>query len=154
MRCPFCGSEDTDVRDSRRAEEGGAVRRRRQCTKCVARFTTFERVHLRNLTVAKRDNRSEPFDRDKLARSLDIALRKRPVDPDRVEQMVSGIVRRLESSGESTVGSQAIGEIVMQSLIRIDMVAYIRFASVYKNFKDVKDFDTFVTQLRPSQEED
>ena len=154
MRCPFCGSEDTDVRDSRRAEEGGTVRRRRQCAKCAARFTTFERVHLRNLTVTKRDNRSEPFDRDKLARSIDIALRKRQVDPDRVEQMITGIVRRLESSGESSVGSQDIGEIVMQSLIRIDLVAYVRFASVYKNFQDIKDFDAFFTQLRPPQEED
>lgn len=147
MRCPFCNNEDTQVKDSRPTEDAAAIRRRRFCPACSARFTTFERVQLRELTVVKKTGRKVPFDRDKLVRSLQIALRKRPVEPDRVERMVSGIVRRLESMGESEVPSGMIGEMVMEALASLDDVAYVRFASVYKNFREAKDFEEFVGEL-------
>lgn len=150
MRCPFCGSEDTQVKDSRPAEEGAAIRRRRQCQACGARFTTFERVQLRELVVVKRDGRRAPFDRDKLASSIFVALRKRDVDRDRVEQMISGVVRQLESSGDTEVNSERIGALVMAGLRELDSVAYVRFASVYKNFREVEDFERFLGGLHDS----
>ena len=149
MRCPFCGSTDTQVKDSRPAEDHVAIRRRRLCPDCGGRFTTYERVQLRDLVVVKSSGRREAFDRDKLARSVRIAMQKRPVEPDRVDQMISGIVRRLESSGETDIPSARIGEIAMDSLARLDTVAYVRFASVYKNFQAADDFDKFVSELRP-----
>ena len=145
MRCPFCGHEDTQVKDSRPTEDNTAIRRRRFCPGCGARFTTFERVQLRELTVLKRNNQREPFDRDKLARSMNIACRKRPVDPNRMERVVNGIVRRLESSGESEIKVDTIGELVMEALAALDQVAYVRFASVYRNFREAKDFEEFIT---------
>lgn len=145
MRCPFCGHEDTQVKDSRPTEDNTAIRRRRFCPDCGARFTTFERVQLRELTVLKKSGQREPFDRDKLARSMMIALRKRPVDPERLERVVNGIVRRLESSGESEIKGEAIGELVMEALATLDPVAYVRFASVYRNFREAKDFEDFIT---------
>lgn len=147
MRCPFCGADDTQVKDSRPAEDGLAIRRRRQCGNCGARFTTFERVQLRELTVVKSDGAREPFDRDKLARSIAIALRKRPATEEKIERLVNGLVRRLESMGESEIPSKAIGELVMDALAHLDSVAYVRFASVYKNFREAKDFETFIEQL-------
>jgi transcriptional repressor NrdR len=147
MRCPFCGTEDTQVKDSRPTDDNSAIRRRRSCTSCGMRFTTFERVQLRELTVVKKDGKREPLDRDKLARSMMIALRKRPVDPERVERMVSGIVRQLESRGEQEVPAQDIGELVMEGLRNLDDVAYVRFASVYRDFREAKDFETFVGEL-------
>ncbi len=149
MRCPFCGNVDTQVKDSRPAEDHVAIRRRRSCPGCGGRFTTYERVQLRDLVVIKTNGRREDFDRAKLDRSVRIALQKRPVEPERIDQMVSGIVRRLESLGESDIQSRAIGEIVMESLARIDTVAYVRFASVYMNFQAVGDFDKFMAELRP-----
>lgn len=149
MRCPFCGNTDTQVKDSRPAEDHVAIRRRRFCASCGGRFTTYERVQLRDLTVVKKNGRREDFDRDKLARSIRIALQKRPVEAERVEQLISGIVRRLESLGESDVHSDQIGQIVMDTLSRIDTVAYVRFASVYKNFQAADDFEEFVQELRP-----
>ena len=149
MRCPFCGDTDTQVKDSRPAEDHVAIRRRRFCQACGGRFTTYERVQLRDLTVLKKNGRREDFDRDKLARSIRIALQKRPIEAERVDQMISGIVRRLESMGEADVRSEAIGEIVMETLARIDTVAYVRFASVYKNFQEADDFEDFVAELRP-----
>ncbi len=149
MRCPFCGSIDTQVKDSRPAEDHVAIRRRRYCPACAGRFTTYERVQLRDLVVVKKNGKREEFDRDKLERSIRIALQKRPIEPDRVDQMISGIVRRLESLGESDVASDKIGEIVMETLARIDTVAYVRFASVYKNFQAADDFEDFVSELRP-----
>ena len=149
MRCPFCGNVDTQVKDSRPAEDHVAIRRRRFCPACSGRFTTYERVQLRDLVVIKSSGRREDFDRDKLERSIRIALQKRPVDPERIEKMISGIVRRLESMGEQDIPSGAIGEIVMETLARIDTVAYVRFASVYKNFQAADDFDKFVSELRP-----
>ena len=145
MRCPFCGHEDTQVKDSRPTEDNTAIRRRRFCPHCSARFTTFERVQLRELTVLKKNNQREPFDRDKLARSMMIALRKRPVEPERMERVVNGIVRRLESSGESEIKVDAIGALVMEALAILDQVAYVRFASVYRNFREAKDFEEFIT---------
>ena len=145
MRCPFCGHEDTQVKDSRPAEDNTAIRRRRFCPGCGARFTTFERVQLRELTVLKRNNQREVFDRDKLARSMTIACRKRPVDPDRMERVLNGIVRRLESSGESEIKVDSIGALVMEALAALDQVAYVRFASVYRNFREAKDFEEFIT---------
>ena len=145
MRCPFCGHEDTQVKDSRPTEDNTAIRRRRFCPGCGARFTTFERVQLRELTVLKRNNQRETFDRDKLARSMNIACRKRPVDPDRMERVVNGIVRRLESSGESEIKVDTIGALVMEALAALDQVAYVRFASVYRNFREAKDFEEFIT---------
>lgn len=150
MRCPFCGNIDTQVKDSRPAEDNVAIRRRRFCPACAGRFTTYERVQLRDLVVLKSSGRREDFDREKLARSVRIALQKRPVEPERVDQMISGIVRRLESMGETDVKSKVIGEIVMETLARIDTVAYVRFASVYKNFQAADDFDKFVSELRPA----
>ena len=149
MRCPFCGNVDTQVKDSRPAEDHVSIRRRRFCPGCGGRFTTYERVQLRDLVVVKKSGRREPFDRDKLERSIRIALQKRPVQPERIEQMVSGIVRRLESLGETDIASDKIGEIVMETLARIDTVAYVRFASVYKNFQAADDFEDFVSELRP-----
>ena len=149
MRCPYCGRDDTQVKDSRPAEEGAAIRRRRSCPGCSSRFTTFERVQLRELTVLKTDGRRVPFDREKLARSIRIALRKRPVDEDRVERIVNGIQRKLETDAESEVTSRQIGEIVMEALRVVDQVAYVRFASVYRNFGEAKDFRAFLGELEP-----
>lgn len=147
MRCPSCGSLDTQVKDSRPTEDSAVIRRRRVCLACNFRFTTFERVQLRELTVIKRNGRRVPFDRDKLLRSVQIALRKRPVDPERIDQMVSKIVRELESMGESEVSSETIGEIVMEHLRSLDDVAYVRFASVYRNFREAKDFEAVLDEL-------
>jgi len=147
MRCPYCQSEDTQVKDSRPVEDGGAIRRRRVCPVCGGRFTTFERVQLRELTVVKRSGRKVPFDRDKLMRSFDIALRKRNVDPERVERAVNGIVRQLESSGEAEIGSDEIGRLVMEALKGLDDVAYVRYASVYRNFREPKDFQDLIGEL-------
>ena len=147
MRCPFCRSDDTQVKDSRPTEDNSAIRRRRHCPACASRFTTFERIQLRELVVVKKNGSRAPFDRDKLARSLNIALRKRPVDPDRVERMVNVIQRRLETSGEPDMSSQLIGEYVMEGLASLDKVAYVRFASVYKNFREAKDFEEFIDSL-------
>ena len=144
MRCPFCSGDDTQVKDSRQAEEGAAVRRRRLCSRCGGRFTTFERVQLRALQVIKSDGSQAEFDRDKLMRSVRIALQKRPVEEDRIEQMVSAIVRQLESSGVQDVPSQRIGELVMEGLAQLDKVAYVRYASVYRDFRAAEDFDTFI----------
>ena len=145
MRCPFCGHDDTQVKDSRPTEDNSAIRRRRFCTGCGARLTTFERVQLRELTVLKKNGQREVFDRDKLSRSMMIALRKRPVDPDRIDRVINGIVRRLESAGESEIRGEVIGELVMEALSALDQVAYVRFASVYRNFREAKDFETFIT---------
>lgn len=147
MRCPYCGSLDTQVKDSRPTEDASAIRRRRVCPDCAGRFTTFERVQLRELTVVKRSGRRVPFDRDKLARSIQVALRKRPVDSERVERLVSGLVRRLESMGESEISSETIGELVMESLKQLDDVAYVRFASVYRNFREARDFEAVLGEL-------
>jgi transcriptional repressor NrdR len=152
MRCPSCGSLDTQVKDSRPTEDSAVIRRRRVCLACNFRFTTFERVQLRELVVIKRNGRRVPFDRDKLVRSVQIALRKRPVDPERIEQTVSKIVRELESGGETDVSSEAIGELVMEHLRELDDVAYVRFASVYRNFREAKDFEAFLGEL--SSDED
>src|SRR5262245_13741468 len=139
MRCPFCGNEDTQVKDSRPTEDGSAIRRRRQCPNCGARFTTFERVQLRELTVVKSNAQREPFDRDKIMRSMQIALRKRPVDSDRLDRVVNGIVRRLESSGESEIPSKVVGEMGMDALSGLDKVGYVRLASVYRNLRAHND---------------
>jgi transcriptional repressor NrdR len=147
MRCPFCGHEDTQVKDSRPTEDNSAIRRRRQCPACGARFTTFERVHLRELTVIKSSGRRVPFDRDKLERSIRIALRKRPVDPDRIDRVINSLVRRLETSGESEIPSKQVGEMVMDALANLDQVGYVRFASVYRNFREAKVFEEFVGSL-------
>ncbi len=143
MRCPFCSHEDSQVKDSRPSEDGASIRRRRQCEDCGARFTTFERVQLRELTVVKSENRREPFDRSKLERSVAIAVRKRPVPQDRIDRLVSSIQRQLEVSGDSEVASATIGEMVMNGLKALDPVAYIRFASVYKDFREARDFEQF-----------
>lgn len=143
MRCPYCGHEDSQVKDSRPTDDGAAIRRRRQCEGCAARFTTFERIQLRDLTVVKSEDRREAFDRDKLARSIAIACRKRPVEPVRIERLISGIQRQLETSGENEVASKQIGQLVMDGLEGLDTVAYIRFASVYKDFAEAKDFHEF-----------
>lgn len=147
MRCPFCGSPETQVKDSRPAEDNAVIRRRRVCSDCGQRFTTFERVQLRELTVIKRSGRRVPFDRDKLGQSVQVALRKRPVDSERIERLVSGIVRRLESMGESEIPSDTIGFLVMEGLRSVDDIGYVRFASVYKNFREVKDFEEFIDTL-------
>jgi transcriptional repressor NrdR len=152
MRCPNCGSLDTQVKDSRPTEDSAAIRRRRVCLSCNFRFTTFERVQLRELTVIKRNGRRVPFDRDKLLRSLSIALRKRPIEPERIEQMVSKIVRELETQGESEISSETIGEAVMENLRTLDDVAYVRFASVYKNFREPKDFEQALAELSGEDE--
>lgn len=147
MRCPYCGSLDTQVKDSRPTDDHASIRRRRVCPDCGGRFTTFERVQLRELTVVKRSGRRTVFDRDKLQTSIEVALRKRPVAPERVERMVNGIVRQLESSGEGEIQSSAIGELVMEGLKSLDDVAYVRFASVYKNFREARDFEELLGQL-------
>ncbi|MCA7119818.1 MAG: transcriptional regulator NrdR [Acidibrevibacterium sp.] len=147
MRCPFCGHEDTQVKDSRPSDDGAAIRRRRFCPACSQRFTTVERVQLRELTVIKADGRRVPFERDKLARSVRIALRKRPVQEERIERIVNGIVRQLEASGENDIASQQIGEAVMETLREVDEVAYVRFASVYRDFREAKDFEAFLGSL-------
>jgi transcriptional repressor NrdR len=147
MRCPFCQNEDTQVKDSRPTEDGACIRRRRQCEKCGSRFTTFERVQLRELVVLKRTGRRSPFDREKLARSVTIALRKRPVGDEQLEQLVSGIVRRLESLGDNEIPSSQIGEMVMEALAALDPVGYVRYASVYKDFREPKDFARFLDAL-------
>jgi transcriptional repressor NrdR len=147
MRCPFCAHEDSQVKDSRPTEDGAAIRRRRQCEGCAARFTTFERIQLRELTVLKSADRREPFDRDKLMRSIAIATRKRPIEPGRIEKLVSGIQRRLETLGEGDVTSARIGEMVMEGLKCLDSVAYIRFASVYRDFSEARDFEAFAGQV-------
>ncbi len=151
MRCPFCGHNDTQVKDSRPTEENASIRRRRLCPACGSRFTTFERVQLRELTVVKRDGEKTPFEREKLLRSLRIALRKRPVEEDRVERIVNSIQRRLESLGENEIPSKVIGEMVMEVLAELDPVAYVRFASVYRNFREAKDFEDFVEKLGVEQ---
>ena len=150
MRCPFCGSEDTHVKDSRSAEDGASVRRRRECSACGGRFTTFERVQLRELVVVKHSGRKAPFDRDKLMRSVMIATSKRNVGQEQIEQMISGIVRRLESQGDNEIPSKQIGELVMEGLAHLDDVAYVRYASVYKDFREAKDFEQFLGALDDS----
>jgi transcriptional repressor NrdR len=151
MRCPFCGNEDTQVKDSRPTEDNTAIRRRRFCPACSARFTTFERIQLRELTVVKKGGQRVPFDRDKLERSILIATRKRPVEAERIDRMINGIVRRLESSGESDIPSDVVGEMVMEGLANLDPVAYVRFASVYRNFREARDFEDFVGKLSGGQ---
>jgi transcriptional repressor NrdR len=153
MRCPYCGSLDTQVKDSRPTDDSASIRRRRVCPDCGGRFTTFERVQLRELTVVKRSGRRTVFDRDKLQTSIEVALRKRAVAPERIERMVNGIVRQLESSGEGEIASSAIGELVMEGLKALDDVAYVRFASVYKNFREARDFEEILGQLSGDEEE-
>ncbi len=152
MRCPFCFNDDTQVKDSRPTEDNSAIRRRRLCGACGSRFTTFERVQLRELTVLKKNGRRTPFEREKLSRSIQIAIRKRPVEQEQVERLINGIVRRLESSGESEISSEVIGEMVMDALANLDSVAYVRFASVYRNFHEAKDFEEFVGRLGADDE--
>jgi len=152
MRCPFCGNDDTQVKDSRPTEDNSAIRRRRFCPECGSRFTTFERVQLRDLVVVKRNGKRAPFDRDKLARSLQIALRKRPVENERLERVVNSIVRRLESSGETEIPAAQIGLLVMEALRNLDPVAYVRYASVYKNFREAKDFEECVGKIEQDME--
>lgn len=147
MRCPYCGSEDSQVKDSRPAEDGAAIRRRRICPDCGGRFTTFERVQLRELMVVKKTGRKAPFDRDKLLKSFEIALRKRPVDRDRIERAVSGIVRRLESSGETEIASEEIGLQVLEALKALDDVGFVRYASVYRDFSHVDDFEKILSEV-------
>jgi transcriptional repressor NrdR len=147
MKCPYCGGVDTQVKDSRPSEDGTSIRRRRVCPDCGGRFTTFERVQLRELTVIKRSGRRVPFDRDKLLRSIEVALRKRPVPEDRIERLVNGLTRQIESLGENEVSSEHIGEMVMEALRGLDDVAYVRFASVYKNFREARDFEAALAAL-------
>ncbi len=151
MRCPFCGDLDTQVKDSRPSDDRISIRRRRHCSSCAGRFTTYERVQLRDLYVLKKKNQREIFDRDKLERSIRVALQKRPIQSERIEQMITGIVRRLESIGDTDIKSEIIGKIVMETLSRIDTVAYVRFASVYKNFQELEDFEDFMSELHPSK---
>ncbi len=153
MKCPFCGSEETQVKDSRPVEDGISIRRRRQCNNCGARFTTFERVQLRELTVLKRDQRRVPFDREKLARSIRIATRKRGIGDEQIERIVNGIVRRIETSGESDIHSKQIGEFAMESLAELDEVAYVRFASVYRDFVNARDFEEFIGRLHDREKQ-
>ena len=153
MRCPFCSHDETQVKDSRPSEDGAAIRRRRQCEDCGARFTTFERVQLREITIVKRSGRRAPFDRDKLARSIAIAIRKRPIEPDRVERMISTIVRQLESMGETELPSSTIGELVMKQLKQLDDVAYVRYASVYRDFRETGDFAKFLGEEGLSEQD-
>lgn len=147
MRCPYCMNADTQVKDSRPTEDNTVIRRRRVCPDCGGRFTTFERIQLRELTIIKNTGRKVPFDRDKLMRSVQVALRKRPVEPERIERMVSGIVRRLENLGESEVPAKLVGELVMEGLYALDQVGYVRFASVYRNFREAKDFEEFLGEM-------
>ena len=152
MHCPFCGHEDTQVKDSRPSEDGSSIRRRRYCSACDSRFTTFERVQLRELTVVKKNGERRQFDRDKLTRSLMLAVRKRPVDAEQIERVVNNIVRKLETTGESEISTDFIGEKVMEVLAELDQVAYVRFASVYKDFREAKDFEDFVENLGTDKE--
>ena len=147
MRCPFCSNEDSQVKDSRHTEDNTAIRRRRICDQCGSRFTTFERIQLRDLIVIKSNGQKEVFDRDKMFRSLSLALRKRTIDQDKIEKIVNAIVRKLENSGETEIKSSLIGEYIMEALSHLDQVAYVRFASVYKNFREVKDFEDFLDNL-------
>ena len=147
MRCPFCSNENSQVRDSRPTEDNTAIRRRRICEECGSRFTTFERIQLRDLVIIKKNNQREPFDRDKMFRSLSLALRKRNVDQEKIEKIVNAINRRLENSGETEIKSSLIGEYIMEALSNLDQVAYVRFASVYKNFREAKDFEDFLGNL-------
>jgi transcriptional repressor NrdR len=154
VRCPFCGNLETQVKDSRPSEDGAAIRRRRFCSECSGRFTTFERVQLRELTIVKRSGRRSPFDREKLVRSISIALRKRPVDPEQLERIVSMIVRQLESRGETEIPSSVVGEMVMKALKGLDEVAYVRYASVYRDFRETQDFARFLGQEGLSEEDE
>tara|TARA_Y100001970_G_scaffold217362_1_gene266220 strand:+ start:377 stop:829 length:453 start_codon:yes stop_codon:yes gene_type:complete len=147
MRCPFCSNEDSQVKDSRPTEDNTAIRRRRICDQCGSRFTTFERIQLRDLVVYKSNNQKEIFDRDKMFRSISLALRKRNIDQEKIEKIVNAIVRKLENSGDTEVKSSLIGEYIMEALSHLDQVAYVRFASVYKNFREVKDFEDFLGNL-------
>ena len=153
MRCPFCGHDDTQVKDSRPSEDNSAIRRRRHCPECGGRFTTFERVQLRELVVVKKNGRREPFEREKLERSITHALRKRPVERERIDRTITGIVRRLESMGENEISSPVIGELVMQALSSLDKVAYVRFASVYKNFRETRDFEMLIGELEGDEKD-
>ena len=153
MRCPFCGNDDTQVKDSRPTEDSSAIRRRRYCPACGARFTTFERIQLRELTVVKSNGKKETFDREKLLQSMRIALRKRDVSEERLDRSVNSLVRQLESSGETEIPSRAIGEMTMKSLVALDKVAYVRYASVYRDFSELGDFDEFIGQLREISKE-
>jgi transcriptional repressor NrdR len=152
LRCPFCGHAESQVKDSRPSEDGSAIRRRRSCPECGGRFTTFERVQLRELTIIKRSGRRAPFDREKLVRSVSVALRKRPVESERLERMVSGIVRQLESRGETEINSEVVGELVMKALKALDEVAYVRYASVYRDFRETQDFARFLGEEGLSEE--
>ncbi|HEX4302409.1 MAG TPA: transcriptional regulator NrdR [Rhizomicrobium sp.] len=154
MRCPFCGHDDTQVKDSRPSEDNAAIRRRRHCPECGGRFTTFERVQLRELVVVKKNGRREPFEREKLERSMNHALRKRPVERERIDRTVTGIVRRLESMGENEIPSEVIGGLIMQALQSLDKVAYVRFASVYKNFRETKDFEMLIGELEGDEKDE
>ncbi len=150
MRCPFCSSTDTAVKDTRPSDDAASIRRRRQCPECLSRFTTIERVYLRELLVKKKEGRVENFDREKLFRSIRLALHKRPVDDERIERIVTGIVRQFETSGESEIPTSTIGESVMVALLELDPVAYVRFASIYKNFHEAQDFEKFIERLEPT----
>ncbi|MGC6472181.1 MAG: transcriptional regulator NrdR [Parvibaculales bacterium] len=150
MRCPYCSNSDTQVKDSRPTEDSTVIRRRRHCTDCGGRFTTFERIQLRELIIVKNSGRKVPFDRDKLMRSVQIALRKRPVEQERVERMVSGIVRRMENLGEAEIPAKMLGEMVMEGLFALDQVGYVRFASVYRDFREAKDFENFLGEMPDS----
>ena len=154
MRCPYCMNSDTQVKDSRPTEENTVIRRRRVCADCGGRFTTFERIQLRELTLVKNTGRKVPFDRDKLMRSVQVALRKRPVEAERIERMVSGIVRRLENLGETEIPAKMVGELVMEGLHALDQVAYVRFASVYRNFREAKDFEEFLGEMSSPPDSD
>ncbi|MEZ5932274.1 MAG: transcriptional regulator NrdR [Alphaproteobacteria bacterium] len=154
MQCPFCGSDDNQVKDSRPVEDGGAVRRRRHCNACGARFTTFERIQLRELTVVKRDGDKTAFDRDKLKRSIAIACRKRGVEEEKIERIVNGIVRELEISGETEIETKRLGRLAMERLAELDEVAYVRFASVYEDFADARDFERFIGRLADQRDKD
>jgi transcriptional repressor NrdR len=152
LRCPFCSHAESQVKDSRPSEDGAVIRRRRFCTECGGRFTTFERVQLRELTIVKRSGRRTPFDREKLVRSIAVAIRKRPIEPERVERMVSGIVRQLESWGETDIPSHVVGEMIMKALKGLDEVAYVRYASVYRDFRETADFAKFLSEEGLSEE--
>jgi len=147
MRCPFCSNQDSQVKDSRPTEDNTAIRRRRVCDQCGSRFTTFERIQLRDLVIIKTNDQKEAFDRDKMFRSISLALRKRNIDQEKIEKIVNAIVRKLENSGETEIKSNLIGEYIMDALSHLDQVAYVRFASVYKNFREVKDFEDFLGKL-------
>ena len=152
MRCPYCGGLDTQVKDSRPTEDNSSIRRRRACPDCGGRFTTFERVQLRELTVVKKNGRRAPFDRDKLQRSVEVALRKRDVAPERIERMINGVVRQLEAQGDTDIPTDRIGELVMEGLKTLDQIAYVRFASVYRNFREAREFNAIVGELEGEPE--